>query len=474
MASEATHSSPSVSYHSMAIHDAILQPDINLGVVEKVVEANPECLRAVNVVTGLTPLQAAARRSHSRLIRLLVARGASLEDRAENGETPFLIACQNGSLYAVHALVECGCDVRVADNSGRTAMHYAAQIGALHILHYLSVTRGLGFQCTDNNGNTPLHLAVTNRNTETVKYLLRHKRADAKAVNNRGTTPLHVAAKLGSPLLSWILVKNAGDPSLVGMKDKNGYTASDHAGMGKTSRHKALSSKLSSWSASPHLHLHLLPRFSWLLSFLLPGTFLLLGIVLFAQVYQPLGLVLGILAAGGFFWSLNGHRLSHDCRWPNPALFGALISGMIHTSVCYFAALLPRIWPGNVLAFSIAMVNSIVLLYLLWRFCRTDPGLEKVGKIAKDGNPMTILDIARQGDFAFEGPVTYAFCASCEIVIPERTKHCKLCEGCYTGFDHHCMWLYRCVAYKNHRLFLLFCLSLTLDHFIFVKESLSC
>ena len=33
-------------------------------------------------------------------------------------------------------------------------------------------------------------------------------------------------------------MKNAGDPSLAGMKDKNGYTASDHAGMGKTSRYK--------------------------------------------------------------------------------------------------------------------------------------------------------------------------------------------------------------------------------------------
>ena len=55
------------------------------------------------------------------------------------------------------------------------------------------------------------------------------------------------------------------------------------------------------------------------------------------------------------------------------------------------------------------------LVHLSRRFCRTDPGLEKVGKIAKDGNPMTILDIARQGDFAFEGPVTYAFCASCEV-----------------------------------------------------------
>lgn len=49
------------------------------------------------------------------------------------------------------------------------------------------------------------------------------------------------------------------------------------------------------------------------------------------------------------------------------------------------------------------------------KFTRTDPGQDKVGKIAKDGNPMTILDIAKQGDSAFEGPVTYSFCANCEV-----------------------------------------------------------
>ena len=38
-------------------------------------------------------------------------------------------------------------------------------------------------------------------------------------------------------LLSWILVRDAGDSSLVGMKDKNGYTAAAHAGMGKTVRY---------------------------------------------------------------------------------------------------------------------------------------------------------------------------------------------------------------------------------------------
>ena len=78
----------------MAIHDAILTPEINLATVEKIIESNPECLRSVNLVSSLTPLQAAAGRTHSRLIRLLVARGAELEDRGQRGATPFLIACQ--------------------------------------------------------------------------------------------------------------------------------------------------------------------------------------------------------------------------------------------------------------------------------------------------------------------------------------------------------------------------------------------
>ena len=51
------------------------------------------------------------------------------------------------------------------------------------------------------------------------------------------------------------------------------------------------------------------------------------------------------------------------------------------------------------------------------KFTHTDPGYDRVGKIGKDGSPMTILDIARQGDQAFEGPVTYSFCATCEVCI---------------------------------------------------------
>ena len=49
--------------------------------------------------------------------------------------------------------------------------------------------------------------------------------------------------------------------------------------------------------------------------------------------------------SAGFFWPSSPHRLPHDSKWPNPALFGALISGLIHTSVCYFTTVFPHILP---------------------------------------------------------------------------------------------------------------------------------
>ena len=58
--------------------------------------------------------------------------------------------------------------------------------------------------------------------------------------------------------------------------------------------------------------------------------------------------------------------------------------------------------------------------------------------------------------------------------MPELTKHCRLCEVCLLSLDHHCLFLTRCVAVKNHRAFVFFMLETMLANVLFVRAAVSC
>ncbi len=51
------------------------------------------------------------------------------------------------------------------------------------------------------------------------------------------------------------------------------------------------------------------------------------------------------------------------------------------------------------------------------------------------------------------------FCEHCLIVINKPTKHCKLCGKCCSRFDHHCLFLIKCIGLNNHRMFILLLIS---------------
>lgn len=42
------------------------------------------------------------------------------------------------------------------------------------------------------------------------------------------------------------------------------------------------------------------------------------------------------------------------------------------------------------------------------------------------------------------------FCSSCSLITPVRGKHCYVCGGCVSKFDHHCPFVGNCVGGKNH------------------------
>ena len=52
-----------------------------------------------------------------------------------------------------------------------------------------------------------------------------------------------------------------------------------------------------------------------------------------------------------------------------------------------------------------------------------------------------------------------AFCETCNLNKPPRSKHCSVCGFCVPNFDHHCVWLNRCVTKHNYLIFLAFVLQ---------------
>jgi hypothetical protein len=49
-------------------------------------------------------------------------------------------------------------------------------------------------------------------------------------------------------------------------------------------------------------------------------------------------------------------------------------------------------------------------------------------------------------------------CPACLTDKSMATTHCRQCDRCVVGLDHHCPWVHNCVGRGNRRLFVLFCM----------------
>jgi uncharacterized protein len=209
-------------------------------------------------------------RLYFAIARLLLRKGANIEARDQDGNTPLISAAGNGETAVVKLLLENGADAEATDSAGRTALisaacdcpivdmpetvdsvrlllekaaHLeakdrkggtalmaAAAWGRVSILKIL-LDHGANVEARDDSGNTALLISARGSaypTAEAVEVLL-SRGADVEAKNDDGETALILAASSGAfedaKIVTMLLERGAD----TGVQDRRGQTALERA-----------------------------------------------------------------------------------------------------------------------------------------------------------------------------------------------------------------------------------------------------
>ena len=105
-------------------------------------------------------------------IRRLIQKGADVNTKDENGETPLLWANVYGKLDVVKFLVESGANVNAKNNKGNTPLMSSSRHGHLEVVKYL-VSKGADVNAKDTSGHTALWWSIEEYRDEIEEFLSR-------------------------------------------------------------------------------------------------------------------------------------------------------------------------------------------------------------------------------------------------------------------------------------------------------------
>lgn len=178
---------------------------------------------------GQTPLHCAIYSKSEEIISFLVSKGADINSKNNDGMTPLHEACKWNSASQVPALLVNGSDVNASDKYGSTPLHIASYSFDETILRLLLENKCSAptLDIKNNSGNTPLHVACLTMAmgcgaggcTDAVKLLLEHG-ASINIQNNHGQTPMAIAIRRNMNISKLLLERGAD----VNTKDEGGNT----------------------------------------------------------------------------------------------------------------------------------------------------------------------------------------------------------------------------------------------------------
>ncbi|KAK3789157.1 hypothetical protein RRG08_001550 [Elysia crispata] len=165
---------------------------------------------------GNSLLNMACWRGFANIAQLLVSSGADVDSQNESGNTSLNVCAYKDYPAVAKILLARGCTLNLANKRGHTPLYCVAQSGNLEMVRLL-LEGGVDPDWGDLAFKTPLMVAAEAGHQDVVKALV-----DAGAnVNNQsrsGRTALHEAATLGHVKILQQLLDGKGDPDLATVK----------------------------------------------------------------------------------------------------------------------------------------------------------------------------------------------------------------------------------------------------------------
>ena len=173
---------------------------------------NPEILIQRDAKFGAQPLTWACLHRNRRLAIFLISKGATIEDRNTNADTPLLVAATTGDKEIVQLLLDSGAKVNVQNKTSGTPLTSSMLLGQSDVAMLL-LQKGASITVTNHAGQTPIHVASLAGLPMVVKQLI-VKGANVNVQDKNGHTPLMYSAAIGSTLVVEQLLAAGADPDI--------------------------------------------------------------------------------------------------------------------------------------------------------------------------------------------------------------------------------------------------------------------
>ena len=315
------------------------------------------------------------------------------------------------------------CYINQKNKAGFTALHYACYNGNIKLIKLL-VNNGADINIVNNNGLNLLHLATQGNQTTPLYYFIHKYKMNINSIDNLGNSCLHWACFYhNDKALNFLLLCNKIN---INIKNKNGFT---------------------------------------------PLHFCVLG--------KNIKAIKKLITAGGDISIKNNENktcINLANKKNNKEIKDALIQTNFlikyNSFTVFIFYLFHIIMPILIIVFIMKQLYNIsnIFLFIVWNII--------LFVVIYYFNKITILSSLKLKHYLGRDNLLKQienqnidinnYCPRCNIYINngKNIKHCYICNYCIEGFDHHCIWMGKCLGKNNKNIFLLLLILIELNFLI--------